>query len=160
MWFRLAFVSAKRSIIHDFDANLAPFLLIFMSNPYICVFCRNEENEMKNKKFGQELKNLYKKKAVVMTITLMVVTTRQNMKKIVQQRCSMVATIEPVCSKISVWSRSSTILGVVTTTTSVVTIVIKYTQCGRNHGCNHNPIFLQKLCSIFCVVATTSQLWS
>ena len=36
-------------------------------NPYICVFCINEENEMKIKQFGQELKKLCDEEVMVMT---------------------------------------------------------------------------------------------
>ena len=36
--------------------------------PYICVFCRNEENETKSKQFGQELSKLCKEEVVVATI--------------------------------------------------------------------------------------------
>ena len=36
--------------------------------PYICVFCKNEENKMKNKQLGQEMKNLCKEKVVAATI--------------------------------------------------------------------------------------------
>ena len=38
-----------------------------MSNPYICVFCRNEENEIKSKQFGQELRKICKEEVMVVT---------------------------------------------------------------------------------------------
>ena len=36
--------------------------------PYLCVFCRNEENVMKSKQYGQELKNLCMEESMVATI--------------------------------------------------------------------------------------------
>ena len=35
--------------------------------PYICVFCRNEENKMKSKQFRQDLKKLCKEEVIVVT---------------------------------------------------------------------------------------------
>ena len=36
--------------------------------PYICVFCRNEEKEMKSKQFDQELRKVCSEEVVVATI--------------------------------------------------------------------------------------------
>ena len=70
--------------------NIAYFMILMLTKhpsysfscltPYICVFRRNKENEMKNKQFGQGLKNLCKEEVVVATTTLMVMTIRQNRK--------------------------------------------------------------------------------
>ena len=60
--------------------------------PYICVFCRNEENKMKNKQFRQEMKNLCKEEAMVATTTLMVATIRQRQEMIEQPTLGVVAT--------------------------------------------------------------------
>ena len=64
----LAFISAKHHIFHAFDANLAPFYSFSCLTPYLCVFCRIEENKTKIKQFGQELKELCKKDVMVVTI--------------------------------------------------------------------------------------------
>ena len=55
--------------------NIAYFMILMLTKhpsysfscltPYICVFCRNEENEMKSKQFGQELKKLCGEEVVV-----------------------------------------------------------------------------------------------
>ena len=58
--------------------NIAYFMILLLTKHpsysfsclthYICVFCRNEENEMKSKQFGPELRKICKEKAVVATI--------------------------------------------------------------------------------------------
>ena len=67
MCFRLAFISVKHSIFHDFDANLAPFSVTSCLTPSLCVFCRNKENKTKIKQFGKDLKKLCKEKDMVAT---------------------------------------------------------------------------------------------
>ena len=56
-----------------------------MSNAYICVFCKNEENETKSKQFGQELRKICKEEVVVMTI-------EQIEEDLVQQNLGVVTT--------------------------------------------------------------------
>ena len=75
--------------------NISYFMILMLTEhpsysfscltPYICVFCRNKENKMKSKQFGQDLKKLCKEEAVVVTIG-------QCKKETVLQRCSVVAT--------------------------------------------------------------------
>ena len=49
----LAFLIAKHSIFRVFEVNLAPFSLIFMSNPlFKCFFVEMEENERRIKQIG------------------------------------------------------------------------------------------------------------
>ena len=70
--------------------------------PYICVFCRNEENEMKSKQFGPELSKLCKEEVMVPQ-DLMVATIGQCKLKPMQpslgEVATTVATIEPIFSK-------------------------------------------------------------
>ena len=56
-----------------------------MSNAYICVFCKNEENETKSKQFGQELRKICKEEVVVVTI-------EQIEEDLVQQNLGVVTT--------------------------------------------------------------------
>ena len=61
--------------------------------PYICVFCRNEENKMKSKQFGQENEKVMHGRTHDCDHTCVVATTEQKkMKKI-------------VFNKVSAWSR-------------------------------------------------------
>ena len=68
--FRLAFISAKYSILLVFMLTMYPSYSFSCLTHYICVFCRNEENKMKSKQFGQGLKNMCKEEVVVATTTL------------------------------------------------------------------------------------------
>ena len=56
-----------------------------MSNTYICVFCKNEENETKSKQFGQELRKICKEEVVVVNI-------EQIEEDLVQQNLGVVTT--------------------------------------------------------------------
>ena len=65
--------------------------------PYICVCCRNEENELKSKRFGQELRKFCKEEVVVATIG-------QSKRKSVQQSVMTIASSATnVSSTFSVW---------------------------------------------------------
>ena len=74
MWFMLSFLIAKHFIFHAFDAHLAPFSLLFMSNhptphPFLYVYFvemeekinKNQENWMRNEENVQTV--------VIVTIT-------------------------------------------------------------------------------------------
>ena len=58
--------------------------------PYICVFCRNEENKTKSKQFEHELRKICKEES-------MVVTTEKIQEDPVQQNLGVVATIDHYC---------------------------------------------------------------
>ena len=45
-----------------------PSYLFSSLTPYICVFCRNEENETKSKQFGEESSKLCKEEVVITTL--------------------------------------------------------------------------------------------
>ena len=48
----LAFLIEKHCIFNVFDVNLAPFSLLFMSNPLFVCFEEMEENEIRIKQIG------------------------------------------------------------------------------------------------------------
>ena len=105
MCFRLVFISAKHRIFHDIDANLAPSYSFSCLTAYMCVFCRNEENETKSKIFGQYLKNLCKEEVVVATIGFYGHDHRSMQEETTQQLCSVVVTIEDCLQQPLAWSQ-------------------------------------------------------
>ena len=102
--------------------NIAHFMLMMLTQhpsysfscltASLCVFCRNEENKTKIKQFGQELKELCKKEAMVATIA---VYGRDHSSKHGGR----------LCSQSSVWPRPQP---------SYAAIVIPHFQCGCNYS--------------------------
>ena len=120
-----------------------PFYSLSCLTPYICVFCRNKENEMKCKQFGQDLKKLYMEESMVTTI---VIYDRDHIKK---SQETFIYNMQCGCDHKRLFP---SYLGMVTTIASpAATVSRKVSVWSRpqgNYGCD-NTMFLPKKLSSF-----------
>ena len=74
----LAFLISKHCIFHVFDVNLAPFSIIFMSNPLSVCFVEMEEKKDKNQENWTIIEEAMQIVVIVATTAFMVVAMTQD----------------------------------------------------------------------------------